>query len=1037
MKKVGLIIKTMIHCLIRTIEVILAFIIVVGGLALGRLYLSPIEIKDFLPTLEQHLLPPDSDLKLDAESVTLHAAFTREGLLHIAVKDLTLIQKNERAALRLPEVDISYHLGHILTLNYTPNNIRIQKAFLRLIIDKKGQISLYSSDSEPTEETESEKGASLSMDTTGTTVLELLIQQLLSLDGVSLEHAGILIDDRQKNQKLGLRHLNLKIERQPGLNHAIQASATAKIGKDSTQISAEAQLNRTSRKMSFDIEFDKLYLKNLARVLPVLSGADLTVSGKINGLFDFKQSCENIITCFKESRFQIKILEPGTLNLPEPLTNLYRVQSGTINGAISNHLEHLKIAKSTAKLVNGPTAALELDVIGLDSFLRDGKLEQLKTVVKSEISSLPSEQVPSVWPVATGPDAHAWVKSKLTKGTVDNALFTLNFIGAELVDLYGEISVHGVRVRYLDEMTPIQDFAGTVKLYPDRVLITGNKGNLNQIKLKNATVDLTDLQNDISHAKIILSAEGPVRDAMNLIAEKPLEFPQMFDLDVSKTGGQASVDLDLSFPLIDDLKTTDVLVNVQSKITDGQFPTPLEDYPLTKGNFILSVNNKSLHLSGLGHIADIPVTLAWTEDFTAVKKSDIHSIYDISATIDWKTLGKQLPIVVPYTDGTFTMKGQIKQSNAEKVTGQLHFDFTKSDLYLYPISTEKPEKASLSADISLTHSNKNTTITYAVAGATDVQSLNPIQMTGQVELGDKTHVTIKELIAPKTDLTADLTLTGSDDIDLQLKGNSWNAVGFYQKPKEKSDTTSEIAIPARLKLDIDLRRLILQEEAPITNLRITGRKENNLWQSLSVNAVAGSPFNLTYQPKKQSLIATTSDFGEFVRRIGITDQLLKGNLSLTAKQQSDGGFNGKINIKKLSLKDPGFLVQAATVLGIVDGIRGEDLTFSEGQIPFVIEPQRALNIQVTDGYLSGTSLGITFEGNIYGTKIAVVGSVIPAYVINSLPGKIPLIGGLFRDSDGGGLIGAKYQIDGSVFNPEVSFNALKSMAPGILGKLVK
>ena len=140
---------------------------------------------------------------------------------------------------------------------------------------------------------------------------------------------------------------------------------------------------------------------------------------------------------------------------------------------------------------------------------------------------------------------------------------------------------------------------------------------------------------------------------------------------------------------------------------------------------------------------------------------------------------------------------------------------------------------------------------------------------------------------------------------------------------------------------------------------------------------------------------------------------------MTAKQQKNGGFDGKINIKKLSLKDPGFLVQAATILGIVDGIRGQDLTFSEGQVPFVVEPQRALKIQLT------------------GAKIAIVGSVIPAYVINSLHGKIPLIGGLFRDSDGGGLIGAKYQINGSIFNPEVSFSALKSMAPGILGKLVK
>ena len=85
--------------------------------------------------------------------------------------------------------------------------------------------------------------------------------------------------------------------------------------------------------------------------------------------------------------------------------------------------------------------------------------------------------------------------------------------------------------------------------------------------------------------------------------------------------------------------------------------------------------------------------------------------------------------------------------------------------------------------------------------------------------------------------------------------------------------------------------------------------------------------------------------------------------------------------------------------------------------------------------MSGTSLGATFNGQVMPTALNLSGSVIPAYAINSLLGKIPLIGALFKDGEGGGLIGLKYNITGSPSDPIVDFNPLKSIAPGILGRL--
>ena len=111
------------------------------------------------------------------------------------------------------------------------------------------------------------------------------------------------------------------------------------------------------------------------------------------------------------------------------------------------------------------------------------------------------------------------------------------------------------------------------------------------------------------------------------------------------------------------------------------------------------------------------------------------------------------------------------------------------------------------------------------------------------------------------------------------------------------------------------------------------------------------------------------------------------------------------------------------------------MEFTEGEIPLELTPQQSLFIK--GGYIAGRNLGITFEGRLSTQKVALSGSVIPAYAINSLPGKIPVIGALFRDSNKGGIFGVKYDVTGTPANRTISFHPLSSVAPGILGRFLK
>ena len=128
------IIKKFLHIIFKTVEVLVALVLVAGGLGFGLLYIHPFEMKEYLSTIEKYVLPEGSGLQLNADSVTLRAALEHGSLFHIDITNMTLNQSDNTPILDLPEVELSYNLRHILTLNYVPSNLSIKNATLYIMI---------------------------------------------------------------------------------------------------------------------------------------------------------------------------------------------------------------------------------------------------------------------------------------------------------------------------------------------------------------------------------------------------------------------------------------------------------------------------------------------------------------------------------------------------------------------------------------------------------------------------------------------------------------------------------------------------------------------------------------------------------------------------------------------------------------------------------------------------------------------------------------------------------------------------------------
>ena len=123
--------------------------------------------------------------------------------------------------------------------------------------------------------------------------------------------------------------------------------------------------------------------------------------------------------------------------------------------------------------------------------------------------------------------------------------------------------------------------------------------------------------------------------------------------------------------------------------------------------------------------------------------------------------------------------------------------------------------------------------------------------------------------------------------------------------------------------------------------------------------------------------------------------------------------------------------RVAALTGALDVLSGSGIHFSTLIAPFTLTDGV---IELSDARTSGTELGLTAKGQIDLThdRLALEGTIVPLYAVNSALSRIPLIGGLFSAEKGGGIIAMNYSLKGPTSDPSVSVNPLSVLTPGFL-----
>ena len=112
-------------------------------------------------------------------------------------------------------------------------------------------------------------------------------------------------------------------------------------------------------------------------------------------------------------------------------------------------------------------------------------------------------------------------------------------------------------------------------------------------------------------------------------------------------------------------------------------------------------------------------------------------------------------------------------------------------------------------------------------------------------------------------------------------------------------------------------------------------------------------------------------------------------------------------------------------------LASEGIPFTNLEGDFEVENSQIL---INDTRFEGLSLGASTKGSIDLEKksLNLKGVLIPAYAINDLINKIPLVGKIITGIEGEGIIGFNYKAIGPYENPEYTINPFSVLTPGII-----
>jgi hypothetical protein len=660
-------------------------------------------------------------------------------------------------------------------------------------------------------------------------------------------------------------------------------------------------------------------------------------------------------------------------------------------------------------------------------------------------NELQAPDLGAYWPPALLKLTRHWVLDNVTGGVASHADLSfglsapLTLSTLHLTSATGRFEARGVTLGWIPGAEPITNLAGHVVVQDlQTMVITGDSATLHGVALSDGLFTISGMSSHHQTGALRLALAGRVQDVLAVLNAPPLALLRHAPPTIAAATGDVSGTLTLRIPLNLKVRLADVGLGVRAELRNTELASPMTGLNFTNASLDLTATGDGLSLAGTALFAGEPATVSAQAVFAAHPAVQKFSLASSSGAkiLHYFGLDAGTAFTTPVQgNAPFTFEISPAPDGGAAQAGALRVDLTPAALSAprFGWSKKPGEPASLALDFLL-----------PLDGPPALENLfaNGPKLFIMAQL-EGARIAVHRLVIGRT-LAAGWVQPPSGTGTPWMVAFSGPVLDVRLMPKQPAQEDQTPPQPATKaappsgplwRLSLNFAQSYFAAAAPAAQkLVFSGRGQGSTILAAHLTT-AGPALDLTIAPEAgaRHMTLAAPDAGTLLRTLGLYDNLQGGALALDASIGA-GLTTGTATLTEFRLSHaPVFtkILQALTIYGVGAATSGPGMHFAQMVAPFTLQPGR-LSLRQARAY--STSLGFTASGDILvpsgGLDLAT--TVIPAYALNALPGKIPVIGPLFRAEKGGGLFAINVHVTGNIADPEVMANPLSVFTPGAL-----
>jgi hypothetical protein len=945
--------------------------------------------------------------------------------IEVGLSAVRVLDAAGNARVELPEARLAIPIGGLIRGAIAPRWVELRAPVLRVLRGEDGGLDfgLGQAASGPAQVV---TPATLARPPDGAPWGQL--ERLTVLDG------RVVVQDRQLGQEWRVAQLFLTIGRQAGGDPVGQAGGDLVLGEERVQLRLAATIAGEPAVARLSLSTPRINPAALARAAPSLAPL---------GLLDAAAAlqAEARIGPAGQPLSATAELEagPGALDPPGP----GRVPIAALRVEAAGEPGRLRLEGLTLRLAPAvPDAPGPVLTASGQARRDDGRL---RAEAELALDRAPLDRLEAWWPAGLAPSARDWVTANLAAGVLHDGHWKIaaaapaDLGNVELTALSGRAGLDGVAVRWLPGLPPLEGLSGSASFAPDGItlLVEDGRQARTELRLPSGRLHLTGLGAGPARAELRGRVTGPVSDLWDVLRDPALGLLAGRELPVRDPTGTLDAELVGTLPLGNPL--ADPTFRVVARLDRLRLPALALGRDLTDGEFDVTLDRDALRAEGSARFAGIPARATLSVDFPNA------SAELLGLRIEARARTEAARLAAFGFDPGGVLEGPIAAELDYARTGDrparlaVEADLEGARLSLPPLGYAKPAGAEARAEAVLRldgtglsgverlHAEAPSLLLRARAAeggglSAPVEILEgrigETRFTGEAAPpaapGGAWRIALR---GPVIDLRPLLENAGAASTNDAAGGGSLPALAFgarFDRAITPGTPLHDLSAAATL-------------GGGLREARVAGE----------VGEPGAAPFAATLAPAAEAglaLRAEAADTGALLAALGLPAPITGGRLDLAATGRPGERIEGRAELAEFALRDVpalGKLLQAFTGYGLFEALSGPGLGFSRLVLPFRLTPEALF---VDEARAFSASLGVTAKGRLdrRDNTVDMEGTIVPAYVFNSLLGHLPLVGRLFSAEPGGGLLSVAFEVEGPVTDPRISVNPLSALTPGFL-----